>query len=188
MLCPSCNTSNEADATFCKHCGGALSSTAPAAGDSYALVLNDPGQHHINVIKLVRELMSSNLLDAQTIADMRSGTLHSGLSEEMANQIAEKLRAAGADVTVTRTTSGDQPIFQVKGSTVKVTLKKTFSTGTGTSSTPSSSSDPFNAPDTFNSPNPNQGQTSLGPIIAFLVMIGLAVAGYFLYVSAAHPK
>jgi ribosomal protein L7/L12 len=186
MLCPSCNTSNDADATFCKHCGGALNSTAPAAGGGYSLVLNDPGQHKINVIKLVRELMSSNLLDAKTIVDMQSGTLHGGLSEEMANQIAEKFRAAGADVTVTRSTSGDGSVFQVKNQTVKVTFNKTFSTGPSTSS--SSSPSAFNTPDAFNSPNPNQGQTSLGPVIAFLVMIGLAVAGYFLYMSAIHPK
>ena len=183
MLCPSCNTSNDSDATFCKHCGASMNGSAPAAGSGFSLVMNDPGQNKINVIKLIREMMNTSLVDAKAVVDMQGGAFHGGLPEELANKLADKLRA---DVTVTRSTSGDGSVFQVKNQTVKVTFKKTFSTGTGASS--SSSTNPFNTPDAFNSPNPNQGQTSLGPVIAFLVMIGLAVAGYFLYTSAIHPK
>ena len=181
-MCPTCNTSNDTDATFCKHCGASLTEAAPAAGGGFSLVLNDPGHNKINVIKVVRELMNSSLLDAKTIVDMQGGALHHGLPEELANKLAEKLRAAGADVTVTRTGPGDQAPFRVNATkSVKVSFKTNFPTN--------KSADPsaFNTPDGFNAPGPTQGQTSFGPVLALLVMIGLAVAGYFVYMAMAHP-
>ena len=189
MLCPSCNTSNDSDAAFCKHCGGAMSGTSVVAGDDktggFSLVMNDPGHNKINVIKLIREMMDGSLLDAKTVVDMQGGSFHHGLPEDLANKLADKLRAAGADVTVTRSDVGGQHKMQIRAvASQKMTFKKSFPVD----SSSVSSSDAFNAPDAFNSPNPRQGQTGWGSIIALMIVIGLSIVGYLYYLAAIHPK
>ena len=187
MFCPACNIENEADAIFCKHCGASISAggasatgKAPvfAGGDSnYSLTMTDLGPNKIDVIKLIREIMSASLVDAKNAVDPSGGTLHTGLSPDVANQIAERLRAAGATVSVAQSgldPGGAAPKFQV-------TFKKSFKVKMNNPGQPTDAAEGFDAPDS------GARSTGIGPVIAFLVMIGMAVLGYFVYLSLAYP-
>ena len=79
--------------------GGAA---APAAEEKteFDVVLANAGANKIKVIKVVRELTGLGLKEAKEIVDGAPKTLKEAVSKEEADQIKEKLEAAGASVEV----------------------------------------------------------------------------------------
>ena len=82
---------------------------APAAGagaaaaeekSSFNVVLKEAGANKIQVIKVVRDATGLGLKEAKEVVDNAPKTLKEGVSKEEADQIKEKLEAAGASVEV----------------------------------------------------------------------------------------
>ena len=80
---------------------------APAAGegeaaaeekDSFTVVLNAAGDKKINVIKEVRTITGLGLKEAKDLVEGAPKDVKEGASKEEANEIKEKLEAAGAPV------------------------------------------------------------------------------------------
>ena len=80
---------------------------APAAGggeaaaeekDSFTVVLNAAGDKKINVIKEVRTITGLGLKEAKDLVEGAPKDVKEGASKEEANEIKEKLEAAGATV------------------------------------------------------------------------------------------
>ena len=80
---------------------------APAAGggeaaaeeqDSFTVVLNAAGDKKINVIKEVRTITGLGLKEAKDLVEGDPKDVKEGASKEEANEIKEKLEAAGATV------------------------------------------------------------------------------------------
>ena len=62
------------------------------------LILAGAGSSKVGVIKAVREVTGLGLKDAKDLVDNAPKTLKEGASKEEAEQIKEKLEAAGASV------------------------------------------------------------------------------------------
>lgn len=83
---------------------------APAAGGAAApaeeektefdVVLKAAGANKIAVIKAVREATGLGLVDAKAKVDGAPQTIKEALSKEAADELAEKLKAAGAEVEI----------------------------------------------------------------------------------------
>lgn len=84
---------------------------APAAGgdgaaaaeekDSFDVVLTAPGGNKINVIKVVREVVSGlGLKEAKDLVDSAPKPIKEGVSKDEAEEIKKKLTEAGATVEV----------------------------------------------------------------------------------------
>lgn len=82
---------------------------APAAGAAapaeeekteFDVVLKSAGATKIQVIKAVREATGLGLVDAKAMVDGAPKTVKEGLSKEAADELAEKLKAAGAEVEI----------------------------------------------------------------------------------------
>ena len=80
---------------------------APAVGggeavaeekDSFTVVLNAAGDKKINVIKEVRTITGLGLKEAKDLVEGAPKDVKEGASKEEANEIKEKLEAAGATV------------------------------------------------------------------------------------------
>jgi large subunit ribosomal protein L7/L12 len=82
----------------------AATGDAPAAAEEqteFTVVIKDAGAQKIQVIKAVREVMPSlGLKEAKDLVDSAPGTIKDGVTKEEAQQIKEKLEAAGAQVEV----------------------------------------------------------------------------------------
>ena len=88
----------------------AVAAAAPAAGaaagaaaeekTSFDVVLAEAGDQKIKVIKVVRDATGLGLKEAKEVVDNAPKTLKEGVSKEEADQIKEKLEAAGASVEV----------------------------------------------------------------------------------------
>ena len=88
----------------------AVAAAAPAAGavaggaaeekSSFNVVLKEVGANKIQVIKVVRDVTGLGLKEAKEVVDNAPKTLKEGVSKEEADQIKEKLEAAGASVEV----------------------------------------------------------------------------------------
>lgn len=88
----------------------AVAAAAPAAGavaggaaeekSSFDVVLASAGDQKIKVIKVVRDATGLGLKEAKEVVDNAPKTLKEGVSKEEADQIKEKLEAAGASVEV----------------------------------------------------------------------------------------
>jgi len=84
----------------------AMAVAAPAAGAAEAaeektefnVVLTDIGANKIAVIKVVREITGLGLAEAKALVDKAPGNLKEGISKESAEEIANKLKEAGAEV------------------------------------------------------------------------------------------
>ncbi len=66
----------------------------------FDVVLADAGSSKIGVIKVVREITGLGLKEAKEVVDNAPKTVKEGASKEEAEQIKEKLEAAGAKVEV----------------------------------------------------------------------------------------
>jgi large subunit ribosomal protein L7/L12 len=76
---------------------------APAAEekDSFDVVLTSPGGNKIAVIKVVREVVAGlGLKEAKDLVDSAPKALKEGVSKAEADDIAAKLKEAGAEVEV----------------------------------------------------------------------------------------
>ena len=82
---------------------------APAAGAAapaeeekteFDVVLKAAGTNKIAVIKAVREATGLGLVDAKAMVDGAPKTVKEALSKEAADELAEKLKAAGAEVEI----------------------------------------------------------------------------------------
>ena len=91
--------------------GGGMMMMAPAAGggdapaaeekDTFDVVLTSAGGSKINVIKVVREVVSGlGLKEAKELVDAAPKTLKEGVSKDEAEEIKAKLTEAGATVEV----------------------------------------------------------------------------------------
>lgn len=90
----------------------AVAAGAPAAGAAapaeeveekteFDVILKAAGANKIGVIKAVREVVEGlGLADAKAMVDGAPKTIKEGVSKEVANTVAEKLKAAGAEVEV----------------------------------------------------------------------------------------
>ena len=66
----------------------------------FDVVLANAGASKVGVIKIVRELTGLGLKEAKEVVDNAPKTLKEGVSKEEAEQMKEKLEAAGASVEV----------------------------------------------------------------------------------------
>ncbi len=82
---------------------------APAAGAAAAAVeekteftpvLKSAGANQIAVIKVVREITGLGLKEAKDLVDNAPKAIKENVSNDEANEIAEKLKAAGAEVEI----------------------------------------------------------------------------------------
>jgi large subunit ribosomal protein L7/L12 len=83
--------------------GGGGGDAAPAAEEQteFTVVIKEAGAQKIQVIKAVREVVEGlGLKEAKDLVDGAPGTIKEGVSKEDAQQMKEKLEAAGAVVEV----------------------------------------------------------------------------------------
>ena len=79
--------------------GGAAAGAAEEKTE-FDVVLANAGASKVGVIKAVREVTGLGLKEAKEVVDNAPKTLKEGVSKEEADQIKEKLEAAGASVEV----------------------------------------------------------------------------------------
>ncbi|MDY3024923.1 MAG: 50S ribosomal protein L7/L12, partial [Streptococcus hyovaginalis] len=75
---------------------GAAGGAEEAAKDSFDVELTSAGDKKVGVIKVVREITGEGLKEAKAIVDGAPSVIKEGASEAEANEIKEKLEAAGA--------------------------------------------------------------------------------------------
>ena len=73
---------------------------AAAAKDSFTVELTEPGQAKVKVIKAVKDITGVGLKDAKDLVDGAPSAIKEDVKEDEANEIKEKLEAAGATVTL----------------------------------------------------------------------------------------
>ncbi|MEE0451978.1 50S ribosomal protein L7/L12 [Peptacetobacter sp.] len=80
--------------------GAAGGAAAAEEKTEFDVVLAEAGSSKIGVIKVVREITGLGLKEAKEVVDNAPKTVKEGASKEEAEQIKEKLEAAGAKVEV----------------------------------------------------------------------------------------
>lgn len=83
--------------------GGAAAAPAAAAEEEkteFDVVLKAVGGNKIAVIKAVREATGLGLADAKALVDGAPKAIKEAVSKEVADELAEKLKAAGAEVEI----------------------------------------------------------------------------------------
>lgn len=79
----------------------AAAATTPVEEQTeFDAILTEVGGNKINVIKVVRELTGLGLKEAKEVVDGAPKAIKEGVSKEEAQKIAEKLKEAGATVTI----------------------------------------------------------------------------------------
>ena len=78
--------------------GAAGGAAAAEEKTEFDVILANAGASKVGVIKAVREVTGLGLKDAKDLVDNSPKTLKEGASKEEAEQIKEKLEAAGASV------------------------------------------------------------------------------------------
>ncbi|MDE6189704.1 MAG: 50S ribosomal protein L7/L12 [Clostridia bacterium] len=87
----------------------AMAVAAPAAGGAapaveekteFDVILKSAGGNKMAVIKLVKDLTGAGLKDAKDLVDNAPKAIKEGISKEAADEIAAKLKEAGAEVEV----------------------------------------------------------------------------------------
>ncbi|MCH3922122.1 50S ribosomal protein L7/L12 [Limosilactobacillus sp.] len=73
---------------------------AAAAKDTFTVELTEPGQAKVKVIKAVKDITGVGLKDAKDLVDGAPSAIKEDVKEDEANDIKEKLEAAGATVTL----------------------------------------------------------------------------------------
>ena len=79
---------------------GGAAAAAEEEQTEFDVILANAGANKINVIKVVREITGLGLKEAKEVVDNAPKTLKEGVSKEEADQIKEKLEAAGATIEV----------------------------------------------------------------------------------------
>ena len=82
--------------------GAAATAAAPAEEEKteFDVILKAAGANKIAVIKAVREATGLGLVDAKAMVDGAPQAVKEGISKEAADELAEKLKAAGAEVEI----------------------------------------------------------------------------------------
>ena len=80
--------------------GAAGGAAAAEEKTEFDVILADAGSSKIGVIKVVREITGLGLKEAKEVVDNAPKTLKEGVSKEEAEQMKEKLEAAGATIEV----------------------------------------------------------------------------------------
>ena len=81
--------------------GAAPAAAAEEEKTEFDVVLKAAGGNKIAVIKAVREIVSGiSLVDAKAMVEGTPKAIKEGVSKEVAEQTAEKLKAAGAEVEI----------------------------------------------------------------------------------------
>ena len=70
------------------------------AKDSFTVELTEPGSAKVKVIKAVKDITGLGLKDAKDLVDGAPSAIKEDVKEDEANDIKEKLEAAGATVTL----------------------------------------------------------------------------------------
>jgi len=78
--------------------GAAGGEGAPAAAETYKVVMTSPGQKKIQVIKEIKEITGKGLKECKDLADNLPAIIKEGVGPVEAASIKEKLEAAGAEV------------------------------------------------------------------------------------------
>lgn len=79
--------------------GGAAAEAAPEKTE-FTVVLKNKGAAAINVIKVVREITGLGLKDAKDLVDGAPKDVKAGVNKAEAEDIAKKLKDAGAEVEI----------------------------------------------------------------------------------------
>jgi len=79
---------------------GAAAGAAAEEKTEFDVVLTSAGSSKVGVIKVVRELTGLGLKEAKEVVDNAPKAIKEGVSKDEADQIKEKLEAAGASVEV----------------------------------------------------------------------------------------
>jgi len=69
-----------------------------AASESFKVVLTNPGQKKIQVIKEIKEITGKGLKECKDLVDNLPATIKEGVGSDEATSIKDKLEAAGAEV------------------------------------------------------------------------------------------
>lgn len=81
--------------------GGGGETAAPAeAQTEFDVILKDVGAKKIQVIKAAREITGLGLKDAKELVESAPKAIKEGVSKEEADEVAAKLKEAGAEVEV----------------------------------------------------------------------------------------
>lgn len=80
--------------------GAAAAAPAEEEKTEFDVILKAAGANKIQVIKVVREVTGLGLVDAKGLVDGAPKPVKEGISKEAADELAEKLKAVGAEVEV----------------------------------------------------------------------------------------
>ena len=69
-----------------------------AASESFKVVLTNPGQKKIQVIKEIKEITGKGLKECKDLVDNLPATIKEGVGSDEATSIKDKLEATGAEV------------------------------------------------------------------------------------------
>ena len=79
---------------------GAAAAAPAEEKTEFDVILKAAGASKLNVIKVAREITGLGLKDAKDLVEAAPKAIKEGVSKEEAEQIAEQLKAAGAEVEV----------------------------------------------------------------------------------------
>jgi len=80
--------------------GGAAAVEAPVEKTAFNVVLKAAGPSKLNVVKLVKDLTGLGLKEAKELVDGAPKNVKEGVSKGEADDIANKLKEAGAEVEI----------------------------------------------------------------------------------------
>ncbi len=80
--------------------GGGDAAAAPAEKTSFNVVLKSAGASKLNVVKAVKDLTGLGLKEAKELVDGAPKNVKEGVSKGEAEDIANKLKEAGAEVEI----------------------------------------------------------------------------------------
>ncbi len=80
--------------------GGGEAAAAPAEKTSFNVVLKSAGASKLNVVKAVKDLTGLGLKEAKELVDGAPKNVKEGVSKGEADDIANKLKEAGAEVEI----------------------------------------------------------------------------------------
>ncbi|MBA3827611.1 MAG: 50S ribosomal protein L7/L12 [Taibaiella sp.] len=89
-----------AAATVVAAAGGDAAAAAPEEKTSFNVVLKSAGASKLNVVKIVKELTGLGLKEAKELVDGAPKNVKEGISKGEAEELAGKLKDAGADVEI----------------------------------------------------------------------------------------
>jgi large subunit ribosomal protein L7/L12 len=80
--------------------GGGEAAAAPAEKTSFNVILKSAGASKLNVVKTVKDLTGLGLKEAKELVDGAPKNVKEGVSKAEADDIANKLKEAGAEVEI----------------------------------------------------------------------------------------